>query len=141
MFVFAVGISTALAQSSTIDSIAESHIEANVPDEKDFDNFLKRDLAAYFKEQIGKDVTVEYELLRKAPTQSGVALPKFYVWVQVKEKNNLIEEGAARLAAVEKKSFEITTFLKRADIERDVEQIYDVFPRLVGDKIKEKIGR
>lgn len=141
VFLLVVGSSTVACQSSVIDSIAESHIEGNVPDEKDFDNFLKRDLAAYFKEQTGKDVIVEYELLRNVPTQSGVAFPKFYAWVKVKAKDNLIEEGAVRLAAMEKKRFGITDYLKRADIERDVERVYKVFPRPVGDKIKEKISK
>ena len=31
------------------DSIAESHVKANVPDEKDFDVFLKRNLTEDFK--------------------------------------------------------------------------------------------
>jgi hypothetical protein len=140
-FLLMAGSSTVACQSSAIKSIAESHIDANVPNEKDFDNFLKRDLAAYFKEQTGKEVVVEYELLRNAPTQSGVAFPKFYAWVKVKVKDNLIEEGAIRLAAVEKKQFGITHYLKRTDIERDIEQVYEVFPKPVGDKIKEKIGK
>ena len=141
MLLLMVGGSTVACQSSVIDSIAESHIDGNVPDEKDFDKFLKRDLAAYFKESTGKDVVVEYELLRNAPTQSGIAFPKFYAWVKVKEKDNLIEEGAVRLAAMEKKRFGVTDYLKRSDIEKDVEQVYKVFPRPVGDKIKERISK
>ena len=70
---------------STVDSIADSHIRANVPDEKDFDSFLRRDLASYFKELKKKSVVVEYQLLRTGPTQSGTAFPKFYVWVRIKE--------------------------------------------------------
>lgn len=77
IFLLIVGNSAVLCQESVIDSIADSHIQANVPSEKDFDNFLKRDLAAYFKDDLKKDVTVEYELLRNAPTQSGIAFPKF----------------------------------------------------------------
>src|SRR5438045_2576003 len=83
--------SLVVACQSPMDSIADSHIRANVPDEKDFDNFLKRDLAAYFKELKKKDVVVEYELLRNGPTQSGIAFPKFYAWVRVKEDGNLLE--------------------------------------------------
>jgi hypothetical protein len=143
VFLLIVGSSTVACQSSVIDSIAKSHIEGNVPDEKDFDSFLKRDLAAYFKEQTGNDVIVEYELLRNAPTQSGIAFPKFYAWVKVKEKakDNLIEEGAVRLAAMEKKRFGVTDYLERSVIERDVEQVYKVFPRPVGDKIRDKINK
>lgn len=134
------GSSTVVSQSTALDSIAESHIEANVPNEKDFGAFLKRDLAAYFKETFSKDVLVECELLRNAPTQSGVAFPKFYAWVKVKEKDRLIEEGAVRLAAIEKKRFEITDYLKRAAIEADIDEVYNVFPKQVGDKIKERLS-
>ena len=140
-FLILVSSSTGACQSSVIDSIAQSHIDGNVPEQKDFDNFLKRDLAAYFKNVVGKDVIVEYELLRNAPTQSGVAFPKFYLWIKVKEKDNLIEEGAVRVAAIDKKRFEITNYLKRLDIETDIDQVYKVFPKPVGDKIKEKIGK
>jgi len=133
-----VGACTASCQSIG-ESIADSHIRANVPDEKDFDAFLKRDLELYFKELKKKDVAVEYQLLRDGPTQSGTAFPKFYVWVTVKENGTLLEDGAARVAAMEKKRFGVYDYLARADIERDVEKIYQVFPRPVADKIKEKI--
>jgi hypothetical protein len=135
-----IGSSVAACQSP-MDSIADSHIMANVPDEKDFDNFLKRDLTAYFKELMKKEVVVEYELLRKGPTQAGTAFPKFYAWVQVKENGNLLEDGAVRVAAMEKKRFGVYNYLTKADIESNPEKVYQLFPRPVGDKIKEKIGK
>jgi len=131
---------TAFSQS-TVDSIADSHIRANVPDEKDFDSFLKRDLESYFKELKKKSVVVEYQLLRNGPTQSGTAFPKFYIWVMIKENGALLEDGAVRVAAMEKKRFEVLNYLTRADIERDVERVYQIFPRPVADKIKEKIAK
>lgn len=133
--------SLVVACQSTTDDIADSHIRANVPDEKDFDNFLKRDLVSYFKELMKKDVTVEYELLRQGPTQAGIAFPKFYAWVSIKENGRLLEEGAVRLAAIEKKRFGIPNYLRKSDIERDPEKVYQVFPKPVGDKIRKKIGK
>lgn len=134
-------VSSVVACQSPLDSIADSHVRANVPDEKDFDNFLKRDLTSYFKDLRKKDVAVEYELLRDGPTQSGTAFPKFYAWVQVKENGRLIEEGAVRVAAVEKKGFGVYNYLPRADIESDMEQVYKVFPKPVGDRIRDKIRK
>lgn len=144
-FIFAsllllAGACTATCQSVG-ESVADSHIRANVPDEKDFDSFLKRDLESYFKQLKKKNVVVESQLLRDGPTQSGTAFPKFYVWVMVKENGTLLEDGAVRVAAMEKKRFEVYDYLSRADIERDVEKVYQVFPRPVADKIKEKIGK
>ena len=119
---------TTWGQSLQDESIAESHIRANVPDQKDFDNFLKRDLEQYFKDTKKKIVTVEYELLRKGPTQSGIAYPKFYAWVTIHYQGTVDDEGAVRLAAVEKKRFDVTHFVTKADIERSPMTLDRIFP-------------
>ncbi len=130
------------ASGQTIgDSIADSHVRANVPDEKDFAVFLKRDLESYFKDLKQKEVVVDYQLLRDGPTQSGTAFPKFYLWVTVKEKSSVLEDGAVRVAAMDKKNFEVIDYLTRAHIEQDLEKIYKTFPRPVADKIKTMIGK
>jgi hypothetical protein len=135
-------ISAASCQSSIGDSIADSHVRANVPDEKDFHSLLKRDLESYFRDlKKKKEIVVEYQLLRDGPTQSGTAFPKFYAWVIVKENGTLLEEGVVRVAAIEKKRFGVYDYLSRVDIERDLEKIYQIFPRPVGDKIKERVGK
>jgi len=132
--------STATAQS-IIDQIAGSHVEANVPRESDFDAFMKRDLEVYFKGVTGKAVEVKYELLRNGPTQTGIAYPKFYLWVEAYEKNSRLREGAVRVAAIEKKNFSVTNFLERTEIGQNPEILYSVVPRSVADKIKEKIAK
>ena len=123
------------------DAVSISHIEANVPADQDFDNFLKRDLEKYFQEVKKRSVVVDYELLRKGPTQSGTAFPKFYAWVIVKEDGTVIEDGAVKVAAMEKKQFAVYDYLSRSEIESDVENLYRVFPAAVADKIKEKLGK
>jgi hypothetical protein len=123
-----------------MDGVRESQIRGNVPDDKDFDRFFKRDLEAYFKDS-DKAVTVEYELLRKAPTQVGVGSPKFYAWVKVYENSVFLEEGAVRVGAVEKKEFVVIQYLPRSEIEKGSERMYQLFPASVIDKIKEKIGK
>jgi hypothetical protein len=121
------------------ESIADSHIRANVPDEKDFDKFLKRDLEQYFKETIQKTVTVEFELLRKGPTQTGIAYPKFYAWVTIRDGAKVIDQGAVRVAAVEKKHFDVIDFVSEADI-KDAPLILDrIFPKPVANKIRERV--
>lgn len=131
--------SPALSQSSEVESIAQSHINANVPTEKDFDAFLKRDLLAYFVPDSNKDSSLEYELFRKAPAQSGIAYPKFYAWMLIKRNNIVIKEGAVRLAAIEKKRFSVTNFLSREDVIKDPKALYSIFPRPVAEMIKEKV--
>jgi hypothetical protein len=132
--------SVATCQTSPRDEVRDSQIRGNVPDEQDFDSFFKRDLAAFFKDS-DKAVTVEYELLRKAPTQAGVGSPKFYAWVKVYENSVFLEEGAVRVGAVEKKEFVVIQYLPKAEIESDSERMYKLFPPSVIDKIKEKIHK
>jgi len=132
---------TAVSCQSIGESIADSHVRANVPDEKDFDTFMKRDLEAYFKDLKKKNLVVEYQLLRDGPTQSGTAFPKFYCWVTIKENGSLLEDGAVRVAAMEKKRFGVHDYLARVEIEKDMDKVYQTFPRPVADKIKEKIGK
>ena len=120
---------------SPIDSIAESHIEGNVPDAANFNAFLVRDLEAYFRALMKKPMKVTYELLRDGPTQTGIAYPKYYAWVRAIEGKKTIAEGAVRLAAVQKKYFEVTDFLSVGEMRRDSKAIFHVFPKAVGDKI------
>jgi hypothetical protein len=122
------------------ESISDSHIKANVPDEKDFRNFLIRDLQSYFKDTLKKTVRAEYELLRDAPTQSGVAYPKFYAWVKIFEDSSMIDEGAVRLAAIEKKHFEVTDYLSKRDIEEKPAVLERIFPRALVESIKKRAG-
>ncbi len=121
------------------DQIQENHIEANIPSDRNFDAFLKRDLEEYFKKSLGLHVSVKYEFLRNGPTQRGVSYPKYYLWVTASEKNKTIMSGVVRVAAVEKKYFEVTHFLSVEEIQRDKDVIYSVVPRPVGDRIKEKL--
>ena len=125
--------------TTSCNLVASSHIDANVPKGNDFDQFLKRDLEVFFTGSMGKQVTVDCELLRKGPTQSGVAYPKYYVWVRISEGTTLLEEGAVRVAAVDKTHFDVTNYLSKNDIEHDPESIYYVFPAAVCDKIREKL--
>jgi len=124
---------------SPIDSIAESHINANVPDSGDFGSVMKRDLEAYFRKRIKMPAKVTYELLRDGPTQTGIAYPKFYVWVKIKTGEKPIDEGAVQLAAIGKKYFDVTDFLSITEIKSNPEAIYKVFPRPVCDKILAKL--
>lgn len=123
----------------TVESIGQSHIDANVPSAKDFDEFLKRDLLAYFVPNGDKDSYLAYELFRKAPTQSGIAYPKFYAWISIKRNNVVVKEGAVRLAAVDKKRFSITNFLSREDAIKDPDAAYNIFPGPVAGMIMKKL--
>jgi hypothetical protein len=137
---FSVFLAAALTIAASGQSIAESHIAAHVPDREAFVSLLKRDAAAYLATVVGKSVKVEFELLREAPTQSGVAYPKFYAWVRAYSDAEVVTEGAMRLAAIEKKRFEVTDYLSSSEIRSAPARIEAVFPRALLKKIRAKAG-
>jgi hypothetical protein len=109
--------------------LQQSHIEANVPPQQNFGTFLDRDLLAHFKGTGFPSATsVETRLLRKEPTLSGVAYPKFYAWVKINNGSQLLIEGAVRVAAIEQKRFEVTNFLSRKQIQSNSGEVATVFP-------------
>lgn len=120
--------------------IRQSHVDANVPDAKDFDAILQRDITNYVTDAKDKDINVTVELLRDAPTQSGVALPKFYIWIVKRDaKGAIMEEAAARIAAVEKKRFDVIQYYERKRIVAEPDLMAKVFPADVYEKILAKI--
>ncbi|KQV50348.1 hypothetical protein ASC95_13275 [Pelomonas sp. Root1217] len=68
-------------------------------------------------------------MLRDEPTQSGVAYPKYYAWVRYKVGVMKQQQGAVRLAAIDKLRFEVTDFLSAAVIKADSQAVERVFPR------------
>jgi hypothetical protein len=121
-------------------SVAKSYIDGNIPIAKNFHAFLIRDLRAYLQPELGRNITVNYELLRKIPTQAGVADPKFYLWVTVFKQNKLIREGAVRVAAIDRTGFEVTHFIDRHQIVTKPDILANIFPALLIPKILIKAG-
>lgn len=129
-----IGLCLSAASQDIMAEIAKSHIEANVPKGKLFDEYLQRDLKDYFC-KASKDCKVDYELLRDGPTQTGISYPKYYLWVKCADKGSVIAEGAVRVAAMEQKSFDITDFLSQEQISESPSQVARVFPAALVDKI------
>lgn len=119
--------------------IQKSHIEGNVPSQADFDIFLQRDLKMYFS-LYGDNITLKYQLLRDGPTQSGVSYPKYYVWVQVLKGTKIVQEGAARVAAIEKKRFKVFDFLSKSKLQKSPGSAAQIFPAALLAKLKQLAG-
>ena len=117
-----------------------AYTDENVPSPGDFDRVLKRDLTAYVTDKNDKDISVTYELLRDRPSQSGVALPKFYIWIEKHAADGTVmEQAAARIAAVKKEHFDIIQYYNTDQIRQDPSKL-DVFPDDVKVKIRQKVG-
>ena len=138
---------TALSASAqllgTLTEVQKSHIEANVPPEESFGSILNRNLIEYFQPSFKNvKLKIAYQLLRAAPTQSGVAYPKYYAWVTVNsEAGAVLEQGAVRLAAIEKVRFEVMNFISSKEIQVAPEKLNPVFPSLLIPNIKELSGK
>lgn len=136
---FALALSDCACRAQT-PGVAESHIAANIPSTNDFRPFLIRDLTAYLKPIHGDKLMVDYELLRDGPTQSGVAYPKFYLWVRATNAEKTVIEGAVRVAAVDKKRFDVTDFVPRSEIVAHPDSLARIFPQALIEKIHTKAG-
>ena len=125
------------SSQDVLTGVAKSHVEANVPPAKLFDELLTQDLNNYFCRN-SKDCKIEYEFLRDGPTQSGISYPKYYLWVKTIKGSTVAEQGAVRVAAVEQKRFDVTDFLSREQISQSPSQVASIFPAALVNKITEK---
>ncbi|OIP78123.1 MAG: hypothetical protein AUK48_02355 [Oscillatoriales cyanobacterium CG2_30_44_21] len=138
MTLLSVGYPTTLL-ISPLASVQDSHIQGNTP--SNFAQVLKRDLLKHFQAPDDGSITVEYEMLRDIATQSGVALPKYYIWVKMYGQEGIVAEGAVKVAAIAKKKFEVLDYLSIADLAKSPERINQVFPIPIGDKIRARLSR
>ena len=139
MFAVLLAAASAACSQNPLSRALASHVDENVPDAQEFDAILKRDITAYMTDSADKDISVSVELLRDRPTQSGVALPKFYIWIEKRNASGrLMESAAARIAAIEKKRFDVVQYYDRKRILAEPELMQKVFPDDVYEKILKK---
>lgn len=127
-------------QKKIVQEIRQSHIDGNLPSKEVFQEYLIRDIQKHFKLSVTNDFGLEIQFLRDGPTQTGLSFPKFYLWVSVKYANGRVQEGAMRIAAVNKTHFDITDFTPRREIVENPNVIEDVFPEALVSKIRSKAG-
>ncbi|MFO1457762.1 MAG: hypothetical protein U1G08_00015 [Verrucomicrobiota bacterium] len=120
--------------------VAVGHVAANDPGTHVFRAFLIRDLTAYLKPIHGDKLALDYELLRDGPTQSGLAYPKYYLWLNATNDAGMVMEGVARVAAVDQKGFRVTDFVSRSDVISHPESLTRIFPQALIEKIQAKAG-
>ena len=110
------------------EDLSASQIRENAPDDAAFSRMLERDLNTYFRHEGFRGAVVRFALLRRGATQSGVAYPKFYLWVEVRSAAGRQTSGAVRVAAIERKQFAVTDFLSAQAIRADPGSVGSVFP-------------
>ncbi|GAA4222558.1 hypothetical protein GCM10022253_31280 [Sphingomonas endophytica] len=125
---------------SAMAEVRASHVAANAPLDAEFGKLLERDVRAYLAAQGLPSRVVEIDLLRKGATQSGVSLPKYYLWVRASDGARQRVEGAMRVAAMERRSFEITHFTPAAAIRADPALLAAIYPALLIPAIRQHAG-
>lgn len=104
-----------MTEEQVMQAIANSHVEGNVPEEKDFQAFLTRDLNLYFGSPSDKSPVKGLEMLRNGPTQVGISSPKYYVWVTFLDGR----AAAVKVAAEKKQGFQILQVFFASDIRQN----------------------
>lgn len=121
--------------------IQRSHIDGNIPPTDVFDSYLQRDLLEYFTQNRSQEITlVDFTSLRDGPTQSGISFPKYYLWVKLHVGETVQEEGAVRIAAVQRTHFVITEYLSKTNIQSDPDAVGKEFPAALVPAIYELAG-
>ena len=121
-------------------SIGLMHFAHNAPDDARVDEYLQRDLKEYCESRMGRPVAVHYAFLREGPTQSGIAYPKYYVWVEIVSNGKRIGQGAVRVAAIKQERFAVTDYFDQETIRRSPEALDRVFPHSVAEAARARAG-
>lgn len=121
--------------ASTAEALSTSTPQPN------FEEYLLRDLTAYFQGNTDNpQLEVSYELLRRGPTQTGLSVPKYYLWVIGKDaagKNSI--EGAVRIRYLpDRQEFEVTDFVEKSEVRTQPRVLRDIFPPALIDNIKKR---
>jgi hypothetical protein len=99
---------------------------------------MQRDLDKYFSGR-GVPVRVEYAYLRNGATVTGIADPKYYLWIAAKDANGVVtREGAARVAEIDS-TIAVTHFLPREYIKSAPGSIDSIFPASVAGEIRKRL--
>jgi len=141
LILLGVALAFAYRYEIVISMVSRSHIEANVPPPSNFDADLARDLRAWFTQRQGSPATVRFELLRRGATQSGIAYPKYYAWVEVQPASAAVVGGAVRVAAVERDRFEVLQFLSADEIRAKPDAVQSMFPAALIPEISRRAAQ
>ena len=129
-----------LALYTILIATACAHTDRSYPDippPSEFQHVLTSALEDYFGPTNNGEITVGYQLLRDGPTITGIAYPKYYVWVQVRSADTIVLEGVARVAAI-KRSFEVTNFVSVLGIKTEPALVDSIFPHALADIIRQR---
>lgn len=96
---------------------------------------LRRSLVEYFKSSgypSTSSVSVSY--LRDGPTVTGIAWPKYYLWVAATATGKVVSEGAVRVAD-EDGTFKVTDYIPKDRAAAEPSAVSSVFPAPLVPKI------
>lgn len=130
-----------LTSARGVADLQAEHVSHNAPRPTRFNAALQRDLEAHFAGQGHSGASVTYQLLRDGPTQTGIAWPKYYLWVEVESADAGFLAGAARVAAIEGEGFLITRFVSKQEIVAAPDRLSGIFPTALVPDIRARAHR
>jgi hypothetical protein len=120
--------------------LGRNQVEGNVPDENEFDLLLTQSLDDFFTAMEHKPTLVHFDLLRKIPSQVGVAWPKYYAWIRATDRKSgrLVHIGAVSVSAINKEGFDVNYFYSAGQIAKEPRSIDERFTQNLRPVIIEK---
>jgi hypothetical protein len=129
-----------LMQGTACATGTDSTDSARTVAEPRVDSLMRRGLQQYFTQRDGAGSQLRYSYLRSGPTITGIAYPKYYVWIDSRRGDSLLAEGAARVALIDG-TIEVTHFLSVAAIRLNPSGVDSVFPPPVAAVIRARLQR
>jgi len=115
-------------------------VHEGIPDEKTFEPLLIRVLSSYFEDDRFKNLQFRYMLLADHPFQSGIAFPKYYLWIEKYDGSRFIGQGVMEIAAIDQTRLGVIEFTSKKDLETDREWIKQHYPPEVCQSIFQQIN-
>jgi hypothetical protein len=122
-----------------IRSSQNENVLEGVPDNKTFGPLLIHVLTSCFEDDRFKDLQFKYTFLADHPFQSGIAFPKYYLWVEKYDGSHPIGRGVIEVAAIDQTRLGVVEFVSKKDLATDLEWIKRHYPPEVCKSILQKI--
>ena len=133
----AASVAAVLTATLTVGACRHQQAEPDIPPPAVSDAQLRGDLQKYFSSRRPALTVIGYDLLRPGPTITGIAYPKYYLWVRLRGANSSLIEVAVRVAAINQ-AFEITNVVDAEGIRSGKEAPGAVFPTALVPEIERR---
>jgi hypothetical protein len=98
---------------------------------------LRRAVDTFLEDRIVPE-SVTIDMLRDRGTVTGVASPKYYVWIAATDRQGRPLEGVMRIAHVEGEHYEVLQFFTAAELRAEPDLAASYFPKVLLSAIAQR---